>query len=404
MKLFKNIILIIVLIALAAGAYFYYQHTQQADPADTYRLAKITQGEIEQTVSANGTLNPVTLVSVGTQISGIVKKLYVDFNDAVKKDQVLLELDNSLFMAQLSQSQASVRNNQASVELAQANEKRIRQLYTQEFVSKQELDTAVQALKSAKAQLDSARGLLARDQTNLNFTIIRSPVSGVVVDRVVDVGQTVAASFQTPTLIKIAQDLSKMQINSSFAEADIGNIKVGQVTKFNVDAYPNRNFEGVVKQVRLNPTNTSNVVTYDVVISVDNNEQLLLPGMTAYVNIGVAKREQAWLVPNAALRYKPKSDDNNADSAKKEARKNANGRKRGNKSGDLNTGSIYILKDGKPLAVKVHTGITDGRYTEITSKDLNTHGINIGTQVIVAELQNNGQTQSGGNMRGPRMF
>jgi len=404
MKLFKNIILIIVLIALAAGTYFYYQHTQQADPADTYRLAEITQGEIEQTVSANGTLNPVTLVSVGTQISGIVKKLYVDFNDAVKKDQVLLELDNSLFMAQLSQSQASVRNNQASVELAQANEKRIRQLYTQEFVSKQELDTAVQALKSAKAQLDSARGLLARDQTNLNFTIIRSPVSGVVVDRVVDVGQTVAASFQTPTLIKIAQDLSKMQINSSFAEADIGNIKVGQVTKFNVDAYPNRNFEGVVKQVRLNPTNTSNVVTYDVVISVDNNEQLLLPGMTAYVNIGVAKREQAWLVPNAALRYKPKSDDNNADSAKKEARKNANGRKRGNKSGDLNTGSIYILKDGKPLAVKVHTGITDGRYTEITSKDLNTHGINIGTQVIVAELQNNGQTQSGGNMRGPRMF
>ncbi|ACT49003.1 efflux RND transporter periplasmic adaptor subunit [Methylotenera mobilis] len=404
MKLFKNIILIIVLIALAAGAYFYYQYTHQADPADTYRLAEITQGEIEQTVSANGTLNPVTLVSVGTQISGIVKKLYVDFNDAVKKDQVLLELDNSLFMAQISQSQASVRNNQASVELAQANEKRIRQLYTQEFVSKQELDTAAQALKSAKAQLDSARGLLARDQTNLNFTIIRSPVSGVVVDRVVDVGQTVAASFQTPTLIKIAQDLSKMQINSSFAEADIGNIKVGQVTKFNVDAYPNRNFEGVVKQVRLNPTNTSNVVTYDVVISVDNNEQLLLPGMTAYVNIGVAKREQAWLVPNAALRYKPKSNDSNADSAKKEARKNANGHKRGNKGGDLNTGSIYILKDGKPLAVKVHTGITDGRYTEITGKDLNTHGINIGTQVIVAELQNNGQTQSGGNMRGPRMF
>lgn len=403
MKLFKNIILIIALIALSAAAYFYYQRTHQTNPADTYRLSEITQGDIEQTVSANGTLNPVTLVSVGTQISGIVKKLYVDFNDAVKKDQVLLELDNSLFMAQISQSQASVRNNQAAVELAQANEKRIRQLYAQEYVSKQELDTAVQVLKSAKAQLDSARGLLARDQTNLNFTIIRSPVSGVVVDRVVDVGQTVAASFQTPTLIKIAQDLSKMQINSSFAEADIGNIKVGQVTKFNVDAYPNRNFEGVVKQVRLNPTNTSNVVTYDVVISVDNNEQLLLPGMTAYVNIGVAKREQAWLVPNAALRYKPKLDDNTADSAKNEPRKNASGRKKGNKGSDLNTGSIYILKDGKPLAIKVRTGITDGRYTEITGQDLETHGINIGTQVIVAELQSNGQA-AGGNMRGPRMF
>jgi len=322
----------------------------------------------------------------------------------VKKDQVLLELDNALFMAQISQSQASVRNNQASVELAQANEKRIRELYSQEFVSKQELDTAVQVLKSAKAQLDSARGLLARDQTNLNFTIIRSPVSGVVVDRVVDVGQTVAASFQTPTLIKIAQDLSKMQINSSFAEADIGNIKVGQMTKFNVDAFPNRNFEGVVKQVRLNPVNTSNVVTYDVVISVDNQDQLLLPGMTAYVNIGVAKREQALLVPNAALRYKPKLDENSADSPKGEMAKNGGARKKRNKGDDLNTGTIYILKDNKPSPIKVRLGITDGRFTEITGRDLLAKGVNVGTQLIVSELQSNGSAQASGNARGPRMF
>lgn len=391
-------------IALAAGAYYYYQQSSKKNPADVYRLAEITQGDIEQTVSANGTLNPVTLVSVGTQVSGIVKKLYVDFNDVVKKDQVLLELDNALFMAQISQSQASVRNNQASVELAQANEKRIRELYAQEFVSKQELDTAVQVLKSAKAQLDSARGLLARDQTNLNFTIIRSPVSGVVVDRVVDVGQTVAASFQTPTLIKIAQDLSKMQINSSFAEADIGNIKVGQITKFNVDAFPNRNFEGVVKQVRLNPVNTSNVVTYDVVISVDNEEQLLLPGMTAYVNIGVSKSEQALLVPNAALRYKPKLEENTADSSKGEMRKKGEGRKRKNKGDDLNTGTIYILKDDKPSPIKVSLGITDGRFTEIKGRDLQAKGVGIGTQLIVAELQNGAPAQAGNNMRGPRMF
>jgi HlyD family secretion protein len=405
MKLLNKIILIIVLAALATGAYYYYQSTRNINPADLYRLAEITQGDIEQTVSANGTLNPVTLVSVGTQISGIVKKLYVDFNDEVKKDQVLLELDNALFMAQISQSQASVRNNQASVELAQANEKRIRELYAQEFVSKQELDTAVQVLKSAKAQLDSARGVLARDQTNLNFTIIRSPVSGVVVDRVVDVGQTVAASFQTPTLIKIAQDLSKMQINSSFAEADIGNIKVGQMTKFNVDAFPNRNFEGVVKQVRLNPVNTSNVVTYDVVISVDNQDQLLLPGMTAYVNIGVAKREQALLVPNAALRYKPKLDENNADSPKRDMSKNGGNRKKRNKGDDLNTGTIYILKDNKPSPIKVRLGITDGRFTEITGRDLLAKGVNVGTQLIVSELQSNGSAQAGGNnARGPRMF
>ncbi len=404
MKSLNKIIFTLVFIAVAAGAYYYYQQSSKKNPADVYRLAEITQGDIEQTVSANGTLNPVTLVSVGTQVSGIVKKLYVDFNDVVKKDQVLLELDNALFMAQISQSQASVRNNQASVELAQANEKRIRELYAQEFVSKQELDTAVQVLKSAKAQLDSARGLLARDQTNLNFTIIRSPVSGVVVDRVVDVGQTVAASFQTPTLIKIAQDLSKMQINSSFAEADIGNIKVGQITKFNVDAFPNRNFEGVVKQVRLNPVNTSNVVTYDVVISVDNEEQLLLPGMTAYVNIGVSKSEQALLVPNAALRYKPKLEENTADSSKGEMRKKGEGRKRKNKGDDLNTGTIYILKDDKPSPIKVRLGITDGRFTEIKGRDLQAKGVGIGTQLIVAELQNGAPAQAGNNMRGPRMF
>lgn len=404
MKSLNKIIFTLVFIAVAAGAYYYYQQSSKKNPADVYRLAEITQGDIEQTVSANGTLNPVTLVSVGTQVSGIVKKLYVDFNDVVKKDQVLLELDNALFMAQISQSQASVRNNQASVELAQANEKRIRELYAQEFVSKQELDTAVQVLKSAKAQLDSARGLLARDQTNLNFTIIRSPVSGVVVDRVVDVGQTVAASFQTPTLIKIAQDLSKMQINSSFAEADIGNIKVGQITKFNVDAFPNRNFEGVVKQVRLNPVNTSNVVTYDVVISVDNEEQLLLPGMTAYVNIGVSKSEQALLVPNAALRYKPKLEEVTADSSKGEMRKKGEGRKRKNKGDDLNTGTIYILKDDKPSPIKVSLGITDGRFTEIKGRDLQAKGVGIGTQLIVAELQNGAPAQAGNNMRGPRMF
>lgn len=402
MKIVKKLLFLIVLAALAGGGYYYYQVTHQPKPEDLYRLDSVTQGDIEQTVSANGTLNPVSLVSVGTQISGIVKKLYVDFNDTVKKGQILLELDDSLSNAQIQQSQASVRNAQASVDLAKANEARIRELYAQEFVSKQELDTAVQALKSAKAQLDSARGLEKRDQTNLNFTIIRSPVSGVVVNRVVDVGQTVAASFQTPTLIQIAQDLSKMQIDTSFAEADIGNIKVGQKARFNVDAFPNRNFEGVVKQVRLNATNTSNVVTYDVVISVDNTDQVLLPVMTAYVNIAVAHREQALLVPNAALRYKPKFDD--ADTSGKGKNKNGGNAnsmgKRKNKGEDLAAGKIYILKDGKPTLQRVHIGITDGRYTEITDPQLA-----VGTQVIVGDAQGDATPAKGGSTsRGPRMF
>lgn len=428
MKMLKKIIPLVILATIAAGAYFYYQKTHELKPEDLYRLDEVTRGDVEQTVSANGTLNPVSLVSVGTQISGIVRKLYVDFNDRVEKDQVLLELDNALSNAQIAQSQSSVRNNQASVELATANEKRMRELYAQEFVSKQELDTAVQVLKSAKAQLDSARGLLARDQTNLNFTIIRSPVSGIVVNRVVDVGQTVAASFQTPTLIQIAQDLSKMQIDTSFAEADIGNIKEGQPVKFNVDAYPNRNFEGVVKQVRLNSTNTSNVVTYNVVVSVDNSDQKLLPGMTAYVNIAVASKQQVLLVPNAALRYKPKNNDNGRKNkvnkttedkanSQRSGGESANGERKGNsafgkngggrqggrsgrgKNEDLSAGKIYVLKDGQPEQVRVRVGITDGRFTEVMGRDLEA-----GTQIIVGELQANGQAQGGGNMRGPRMF
>lgn len=408
MKSLKKILVFILLAAIAYGAFYYYEKSHQPKPEDLYRLDEITQGDIEQTVSANGTLNPVSLISVGTQISGIVRKLYVDFNDTVKKDQVLLELDSALSSAAITQSQSSVRNNQATVELATANEKRIRELYAQEFVSKQELDTAVQVLKSAKAQLDSARGLLTRDQTNLNFTIIRSPVSGTVVNRVVDVGQTVAASFQTPTLIQIAQDLAKMQIDTSFAEADIGKIKDGQKVKFNVDAFPSRNFEGVVKQVRLNSTNTSNVVTYNVVVSVDNSDLTLLPGMTAYVNIAVATAQQSLLVPNAALRYKPKTDDASGDKNKEigkngDRKKEGAGRNGGGKHGkndDLTAGKIYILKDGKPTMVKIHVGITDGRSTAITGRD-----IAAGDKIIVSDLQVDGKSPAGGNApRSPRMF
>jgi HlyD family secretion protein len=404
MKIAKKITSLLVLLTLVAGAIYYYRKLNQVKPEDIYRLDQVTQGDVEQTVSANGTLNPVTLVSVGTQVSGIVRKLYVDFNDKVEKDQILLELDNSLFKAQISQSQGTVRNNLAAVELAEANEKRMRELFAQEFVSKQEMDTSIQVSKSARAQLDTARGLLARDQTNLNFTIIRSPVSGVVVDRVVDVGQTVAASFQTPTLIKIAQDLSKMQINSSFAEADIGNIKVGQKARFNVDAFPNRDFVGVVKQIRLNPVNTSNVVTYDVVISVDNPDEKLLPGMTAYVNIGVANSKNVLLVPNAALRYKPKTDEKNGDKAAPNEgtqRMSGKGKGKGRKKAsdeDMGIGKVYILQDGMPTMVRVRTGITDGRQTEIVSQQLTA-----GAQVIVGDMQaENGKP--GNNMRPPRMF
>lgn len=419
MKRIGRILLGVTVIAgLIGGGIWYSKQRAAQNPEQRYKLLPLEKGDVTQTVSANGTLNPVVLVSVGTQVSGTVKKLYVDFNDHVKKGQPLLELDDALVSATERQSAASVANAQATLELAQANEARIRQLFAQEYVSKQEFDQSRQALKSARAQLALARAQNDRDQANLNFTVIRSPVDGVVIDRVVDLGQTVAASFQTPVLIKIAQDLSEMRIDTSFAEADIGSLREGQKAKFTVDAFPNRSFTGDVQQIRLNPTNQQNVVTYNVRINVANPEQVLLPGMTAYVNIAVAQHNDVLLVPNAALRFKPadaagKKPENGqkppstaAVSPGGEAGGTAgggagkgggNGDKKGKKR-DGQSGTVYVLVGEEIKPVSVQLGITDNRNTEIVGGDLK-----VGDRVITGE-NNNGNASGKPSSVGMRMF
>jgi len=412
-KIFRSPLVMIATAAvlIAAGAAYYLLYDQEKPPQ--YRTQAVEQGDVSQAVSANGTINPVTLVSVGTQVSGTVKKLYVDFNSKVKKGQILLELDDSLLAAQVRQSEASVQSAKASLDLANANEKRTRDLFALEYVAQQDLDTAVQAQKAATATLISANAQLAKDRAYLAYSVIRSPVSGVVVDREVDVGQTVAASLQTPTLFKIAQDLSKMQIDTNFAEADIGNIRVGQTVRFTVDAFENRHFNGVVKQLRLNPTTVSNVVTYDVVVNVDNPEKILLPGMTAYVNIVVAEHRNALLVPNAALRFKPSSDESvvspagSAGATRKNIAGNTGG-SRGAKPGgakpsagsllDTFPGKVFVLANGKLKLVSVTSGITDNRNTEIVSGDLKE-----GDQVVIGEVQTADQSSSSGS-RPMRLF
>jgi len=382
----------ITAVVIAAGIAFYWQHAEDATPQ--YRTQTVEKGDISQTVSANGTINPVTLVSVGTQVSGTVKKLYVDFNSKVQKGQILLELDDALLAAQLKQSEANVQNAQASLDLATANEKRTRNLFALEYVAQQDLDTAVQAKKSAAAQLQSARAQLEKDRANLAYSVIRSPVSGVVVDREVDVGQTVAASLQTPTLFKIAQDLSKMQIDTNFAEADIGGIRVGQAVRFTVDAFENQGFRGEVKQIRLNPTTVSNVVTYDVVVNVDNPEKILLPGMTAYVNIAVAERKDVLMVPNAALRYKPANSEiqklpaNPGSDAQNSGASRPGGSPGGKPKRDAFSGKVYVLENGKLKPVSVTLGITDNRNTEIAGGELKA-----GDQIVIGEAQATGNAQ-----------
>lgn len=396
------------ILALGGAALAYYLNTDRRTPEQRYKLATVENGAISKTVAANGTLNPVTLVNVGTQVSGRVRQLYVDFNDHVEKDQILAELDDSLLSAQARQSQASLASASASLDLARANESRMRTLFQQEYVSRQELDQAVQSLKAAQAQLRLAQAQADKDQANLGYSVIRSPVSGVVVDRQVDVGQTVAASFQTPTLFKIAQDLAKMQIDSAFAEADVGSIRVGQPVRFNVDAFPDRSFKGEVKQIRLNPTTTSNVVTYNVVVSVDNPEQILLPGMTAYVNITVAEQPQALLIPNAALRFKPASDKAANGKASSQTPggmlsgmaprlgpppgSQRNSGKRESSGGSK--GTVHVLRAGQPVPVSVNLGITDNRNTEVTGGELQA-----GDQVITGENEPGSEPASNSTLR-----
>jgi HlyD family secretion protein len=397
---------------IGIGIAVYWQYFRVVPPQ--YRTQTLEKGDISQTVSANGTINPVTLVSVGTQVSGTVKKLYVDFNSKVQKGQILLELDDALLSAQQKQSAATVQSAEATFELATANENRARDLFAQQYVSRQELDSAIQAKKSAAAQLQLARATVEKDRANLAYSVIRSPVSGVVVDRSVDVGQTVAASLQTPTLFKIAQDLSKMQIDANFAEADIGSIRVGHAVRFTVDAFPNRNFKGVVKLIRLNPTTVSNVVTYDAVINVDNPEQILLPGMTAYVSIAVAERKDVLVIPNAALRFKPANADALKSAAspgeEKKLPGQTNGAQKGEKGNQGNStgakpkrdafsGKVYVLENGALRQVNVTLGITDNRNTEITGGELKA-----GDQIVIGEAQASEKSTSSGSRPPPRLF
>lgn len=327
-----------------AGCLLAYRHFNPPAPEEKYRVARIDRGDIVKTVSANGTLVPVVLVNVGTQVSGTIARINADYNDRVRQGQVLAELDPALIKAQLAQSQASVANARASLKLAEANEKRSQELYRQDYIPKAELDQALQVVESARAQLALAQAQVRRDQTNLGYSVITSPVSGVVVSRNVDVGQTVAASFQTPTLFSIAQDLKKMQIDTTVAEADVGSIRVGQAARFSVDAFPDRSFQGAVRQIRLNAQVLQNVVTYNVVIDVPNLDESLLPGMTAFVNIAVAERRDVPRLPLAALRFRPPGSEKPEPEAGK---------------------TVYLDQDGRATAARVQLGLADGRYGEI---------------------------------------
>ncbi|MCC2657882.1 MAG: family efflux transporter, subunit [Panacagrimonas sp.] len=376
-----GVLVFVVLAAVAVAAWAAWN--RNGDRESPYLTEEVSRGEIVETVSANGTLNPVVLVSIGTQVSGTAIKVHADFNDNVTEGQVLVELDPAAYEARVRQGRASLESAQASLELARANEARSRDLFEKGYVAKQEVDQTRQALKSATAQVEQARAAMADAEVDLRNSVIKSPVSGTVVARTVEEGQTVAASFQTPELFKIAGDLKKMLIHTTFAEADIGRIQPGQGTRFTVDAFPDRSFQGKVRQVRMNPTTTQNVVTYDVVIDVDNEDLSLLPGMTAYVSVELSRVENVLRVPNSALRYTPTDAEGitkaAANGGQQPRRERAAGSGNGNRGksgggrrGDKGAGerTVYVLRGKQIQAVMVKPSHTDGRFTAIESDEL----------------------------------
>ncbi|MFM2006253.1 MAG: hypothetical protein RLZZ09_1908 [Pseudomonadota bacterium] len=355
--MFRSLVFLLILGGIGWGGWSYWQ-SQQASSRDEYVTITLDRGDIIKTVSANGTLNPVVLVNVGTQVSGTLQKLYADFNGRVKSGQVLAELDPALFRAALDQSTANLANVQASLKLAEANAGRTRALFEKGYVARADWDQAEQAVSGARAQVAAAQAVVRRDQTNLRYSVINSPVSGIVVSRNVDVGQTVAATFQTPVLFTIAENLQRMQIDTTVAEADVGGIKVGQIGTFTVDAFPGREYRGRVRQIRLNSQVLQNVVTYNVVLDVANPDETLLPGMTAFVNIAVAKRENVLRVPLSALRFKP---DGKSAMAPGHSDSDSVGR-------DQKT--VYRLRQGQAEPVQFTAGLSDNKFIEALSGQL----------------------------------
>lgn len=372
-------------VAIAAiGAWYVYGHRTDKPETPKFRTASIDEGAITQVVLATGTLQPVITVNVGTQVSGTVLERKADFNDRVTKGQILLRLDPANLQARLRQARAQLGAAEASLVLARATYERNQKLVAAGFISALTLDQGKREVDAGTANVELARAQVQSAETDLNNSVIRSPIDGVVIRRNTDVGQTVAASFQTPDLYLLAKDLRQMVIQTSVSEADVGLIKAGQVVRFTVDAYPEREFEGKVQQFRLNATNTAGVVTYTIIVDVDNPEELLKPGMTAQTRIVVATKDKVIRLPTAALRFRPDEDSLKAkspkhkasapdiakDSAKEKARADDDGVLSAVNSGRKVYRVFTVGDKQEPQPHDVTIGIANTRFTELISGDL----------------------------------
>jgi HlyD family secretion protein len=393
-----------------------YRYTAGEDGAPDYQTSVAEKANVVSRVSTSGSLQAVVTVDVGSQVSGRIQELYADFNSKVKKGERIAKIDPSLFQSAVAQAEANVTASRANVlrlqvtaEDSERQARRADEVFAQRLISETERDNAIATARSASASVEQARGQLAQalaqlDQarTNLRYTDIVSPTDGVVISRAVNVGQTVAASLQAPIIFTIAQDLRKMEVHTNVAESDIGRLKPGMRVSFTVDAYPGEPFRGAIRDIRNAPQVVQNVVTYDAVIDVANDELKLKPGMTATVSVVTDRRSEVLAIPNAALRFRPEAAGAAANAGGGGARERGAAAPGGwPRGGDGEEGgrepvkrTVYVLVGGEPAPREVSTGITDGRVTEITGGDLKE-----GESVIVSsgsQAQQRGQGQRGG--------
>ena len=342
----------LIIAALLFGGYAWQSGRSQAATQPAYLFATVERGTLENLVSSTGTLAAVETVAVGTQISGTIAKLLVDYNDSVRTGQILAILDQSLYQAARQEAEAGVSRARSTLQQAEEEYERNRPLIEKGYLSAQEFLPTRIAVETARASLSAARAVLIRAQSNLDYTVIRSPINGTIITRSVDAGQTVAASLNTPTLFVIANDLEQMQIEANVDESDIGQIRQGQAVRFTVSAWPEEGFTGSVTQIRRQPTTISNVVNYTVVVRASNHSGKLLPGMTATVDFVIERAENALLVPNAALRFVPVAGEKLAALPAGEGR-------------------LYRLDpQGELQELRVKTGVTDGSKIVVSGAEL----------------------------------
>ena len=380
MKKISKIWLFVALIVIVAIAAWLLSGNKKKEEV-SFVTEKVAPANIQNSITATGTIEPVTSVTVGTQVSGIVSKLYVDYNSIVKKGQVIAELDRTNLISELNTTKANLNSAQSSLNYQLSNYNRYKTLYEKGLVSADEYESARLSYQQASQQVATAKENVRKAQTNLGYATITSPIDGIVLSKSVEEGQTVAASFSTPELFTIAQDLTNMQVVADIDEADIGDVKEGERVSFTVDAYPDDTFTGAVKQVRQQATTTNNVVTYEVVISAPNKDLKLKPGLTASVTIFTAERQGVLSVPSKALRFTPTKE-----TVGKMKIIDCNGKAK-----------VWTIDGMNIRAIPVNTGMTDGIHTQITK------GLQEGQEIIteIKVVENEEMPQAGNNERSP---